>query len=567
MSSPDTLTPVPTASPTAKNASGKTRATPLIKLTLADVIVAIELADGPSIEWRRVLAAAVRSAGRLLNLPLPLIPADPKALLPMLARLTPVSTNRSAKTIDNTRSLVKEALILVGAGRRVRCNGTPLSPAWQTLYGSLPTKRLTNALSRFMHYANQHDVDPEQVNQTVLEQFVADLNASGEVANVAGRHRDVARFWNECVASIQLWPATTLIVPVVVRVRRNLPWDAFPPALSTEVEHYLTWLSGADLLAEDGPPRPCKPTTIRHRRELIRAAASNLVEAGFACNELTSLSVLTDPSNVKRLLRRLLEKNDRKASAFNRGVATELIYIARHHCQRSDTDLDKLRHLRRKRGSLKAGLTKKNRRLLQQLEAEKNLLSLLSVPARLAKEARTSNVSIARRVQMMQIACAIELLFCAPVRLANLAALELGRHLPESLRRGDIHLALAEDEVKNGRPMLQRHGPVVVTGGSHAAHRMGSCGPGQGAQGNCGTAECSGCDRDAGADRQALNARVQLSRQASAPGQYQGMAPGVEASRDRGFSMARLATYLGELACASGNAVVRAAGVGELGVR
>ena len=55
---------------------------------------------------------------------------------------------------------------------------------------------------------------------------------------------------------------------------------------------------------------------------------------------------------------------------------------------------------------------------------------------------------------MMQIACAIELLLCAPVRLANLAALKLGRHLPESLRRGDIHLTLAEDEVKNGRPML-----------------------------------------------------------------------------------------------------------------
>jgi hypothetical protein len=102
---------------------------PLINRTLADVIVALELTDEPARERRQVLTAAVRSAGRLLNLPLPLIPADPKALLPMLARLTPVGTGRSAKTIDNTRSLVKEALILVGAGRRVRCNGTPLSPA------------------------------------------------------------------------------------------------------------------------------------------------------------------------------------------------------------------------------------------------------------------------------------------------------------------------------------------------------------------------------------------------------------------------------------------------------
>jgi len=202
MSSPDTATALPTTLSTVKKVHGNARPAPLIKRTLADVLVALELAHEAASERRKVLAAAVRSAGRLLNLPLPLIPAEPKALLPMLARLTPVSTGRSAKTIDNTRSLVKEALILVGAGRRVRCNGTPLSPAWQTLYDSLPTKRLTNALSRFMHYANQHDIDPHQVNQALLEQFVADLNASGEVANVAGRHRDVARFWNECVSSI-----------------------------------------------------------------------------------------------------------------------------------------------------------------------------------------------------------------------------------------------------------------------------------------------------------------------------------------------------------------------------
>ena len=113
------------------------------------------------------------------------------------------------------------------------------------------------------------------------------------------------------------------------------------------------------------------------------------------CDDLTSLSVLTDPDNVKKVLRRLLEKNDRKVSAFNRGVATELIYIARHHCKRCDIDLESLKHLRRKMGPLKSGLTKKNRRLLQQLEDEKTLLSLLGVPARLAKAARTWKVSVA----------------------------------------------------------------------------------------------------------------------------------------------------------------------------
>ena len=99
-------------------------------------------------------------------------------------------------------------------------------------------------------------------------------------------------------------------------MRRNLAWDAFPSVLSTEVERYLTWLSGADLLADDGPARTSKPTTICQRRELIRAEASDLVEAGFACDDLTSLSVLTDPDNVKRLVLRLLESDFGRARAI-----------------------------------------------------------------------------------------------------------------------------------------------------------------------------------------------------------------------------------------------------------
>ena len=54
--------------PTAKKVHAETGAIPLIKRTLADVVVALELTDGPAPERRQVLAAAIRSAGRLLKL-------------------------------------------------------------------------------------------------------------------------------------------------------------------------------------------------------------------------------------------------------------------------------------------------------------------------------------------------------------------------------------------------------------------------------------------------------------------------------------------------------------------
>ncbi len=65
---------------------------------------------------------------------------------------------------------------------------------------------------------------------------------------------------------------------------------------------------------------------------------------------------------------------------------------------------------------------------------------------------------------------------------------------------------------------------------------------------------------------EARDARVQLSRQADRPAQHQGLVRGTRAGRDRGFSLARSAAHLGELARAERHAAVRVAGAGGLGV-
>ncbi len=114
------------------------------------------------------------------------------------------------------------------AGRRVSFDGTSLSPARQVLYSALSTKRLRHALSRFIHYANRSTVSPEQVNAEFLAWFAADLEASGEVANVHLRHRETAVSWNQCSRMIASWLHTVLPEPRIDRVRRNLAWSEFP---------------------------------------------------------------------------------------------------------------------------------------------------------------------------------------------------------------------------------------------------------------------------------------------------------------------------------------------------
>ena len=69
------------------------------------------------------------------------------------------------------------------------------------------------------------------------------------------------------------------------------------------------------------------------------------------------------------------------------------------------------------------------------------------------------------------------------------------------------------------------------------------------------------------AGREARDARVQLSGQAGNSGEHEGLVCGTGAGRDRRFSLARSAAYLGELARAERHAAVRAAGDGGLGER
>ena len=124
---------------------------------------------------------------------------------------------------------------------------------WELLYRQFPDKRFRNGLSRFIHYANRRQVEPSQVDQALLDRFVADLEASGEVAHVTRRHRDTAVLWNRAVRLLPGWPQSLLAEPIVDRANKHLPWAAFSPEFQRDVERYLQWLGGADFLAEDAP--------------------------------------------------------------------------------------------------------------------------------------------------------------------------------------------------------------------------------------------------------------------------------------------------------------------------
>lgn len=101
-----------------------------------------------------------------------------------------------------------------------------------------------------------------------------------------------------------------------------------------------------------------------------------------------------------------------------------------------------------------SGLTEKNRTLIRQFEDPVLRARLLSLPEALAAQARTRKLSPARRLQRIQVALAIELLLAAPMRLQNLARLQLNRQLQwPTGREGQVLVSLLDHETKNAQPL------------------------------------------------------------------------------------------------------------------
>jgi len=93
------------------------------------------------------------------------------------------------------------------------------------------------------------------------------------------------------------------------------------------------------------------------------------------------------------------------------------------------------------------GMTERNRAALRAFDDHAAVEALLTLPQRLLKEAQAAGRKGYRRAKLVQTAVAIETLINAPVRIKNLASIELDRHL---LKVGTAtHLRFPKQEVKN----------------------------------------------------------------------------------------------------------------------
>jgi integrase len=110
--------------------------------------------------------------------------------------------------------------------------------------------------------------------------------------------------------------------------------------------------------------------------------------------------------------------------------------------------------LRGKLGSLRSGLTEKNKALLRKFDDPQLVTTLLGLPDRLWRNARR-NLAVSKRWFIdLETALAIDILLHVPLRIENLAALKFDEHLhwPQGPGQPAL-LVIRMEETKNEEPL------------------------------------------------------------------------------------------------------------------
>ncbi|MBS4010295.1 MAG: tyrosine-type recombinase/integrase [Roseovarius sp.] len=435
--------------------------------TLSDVIERIDGMTDLKPTRRRDLKSALQSIARMLGKPPDRVPANINWMYIRLRQVAPAAHNMSPKRFQNIKSDVIKALELTGCSRARADWLRQPCPAWTALLDKLVDKHDRWKLTQLAQYCTALGVSPEAVNDEHTRGLLVTLTKESFQKRPEHKVADMIKLWNRLRRELDGWPDIELSKLPRKKEPWTIPLEHFPQSLQEDVATWINRLANPDLLDEDAPAKPLRPSTLKHRMFQLREVASALVRSGMPIEEIDSLAKLVDLNNVKRALRWMMGRFEDKPTEAIKGVAVCLQAVARHHVRLDDTEIKAISGLIKRLDRDVDGLREKNRLRLLQLDDPANLTKLLHLPAALVKIASQLEATKPRKAALkLQAALAIEILLNAPMRAGNLSSLHIERHLRPigSGRSRQIHVHIPAEEVKNDKALdyLLPHNVVVL---------------------------------------------------------------------------------------------------------
>ena len=212
--------------------------THLLESSMADVLTAIEAAPDLSQSRKTHWSCSVRQICVAIGRPPESIGGRWSAVNAPIQRLHHAHIGCNPKTLSNHKANVKACLAWFAGAKNLPKRGTVLMPAWASLRAHIPDQFRRKRLSGLIGFASAKSVEPINVNEEVLDDYMAYRSGTTALACDDGARRRIVRAWNACVAEIAGWPQQRLVEPPMKSLT-ILPWENFPEQLRQEIEKYL----------------------------------------------------------------------------------------------------------------------------------------------------------------------------------------------------------------------------------------------------------------------------------------------------------------------------------------
>jgi len=384
--------------------------------------------------------------------------------------MSPAMAGLKKGSMANLRSRIRRGLKIAGISVHGGKRTNPLTPEWLATAEALGYGPRWWALSAFAHFASERNWKQGEIGSAHMDTF-RDALMSGSVHNAPqNAFYQTVKAWNQCAATIQGWPGK----PISQQSSRPPPYvmseEEFPETLRQQIrDHFDQLVNPSPFSATQASSGP-SPFAAPRRRGIAAETAktqayqlwqylSALVAKGMRPQEMTCLTAVLTVELVERGLTFFYERAGNRMAPQIEHIGWVLVGVAKHFLKNPSLAGDiraMLRETRRRHE-----MSSKVKGLLRQFDDPRNRKALLDLPTRLVRLARSAQsktpteAARAKAARLFEAALAIELQINCPLRVGNLAALDIGKHFMRSRPgpKGVIHLVIPAEEVKNRRPL------------------------------------------------------------------------------------------------------------------
>jgi len=289
-------------------------------------------------------------------------------------------------------------------------------------------KHLRQRLYSLIRHCSARGINPSSVDDEVFDYYWRYRTGTTGLASNNTARRFMIRAWNTCAVAMGGGCLRPLAEPALKVAEPT--WEKFPEGLRRDLDEYFGGLAKPHRTLSGKRIQPCSPTTIATRRAELVAMARMAVRLGVPVESLNSLGALLHPDVVERVIDAYWQKNGEEPKTGTIDLGKKVLRMARETGCLDQAALDRLDEISAAlEPHRREGLTPKNLQLIRQVLTDGVWGEVVSLPNVLMHQARSEDHAPIKAAVSAQLAVAVAILTFAPVRLCNLASIELGQNL------------------------------------------------------------------------------------------------------------------------------------------